>query len=98
VSAGPIVPVIPSSSRAAVRGRGTPGTIRRLPLAASPASPPAPCETPYGIGRIDASRRASDRAVICALGWHGGDRLTLTADGGVVVARRDSGGMAALPA
>ena len=56
-------------------------------------SPPGPCETPYGIGRIDASGRVSDRAVICALGWRGGDRLTLTAGGGVVVARRDPHGM-----
>src|SRR5580700_6995455 len=97
MSAGPIAPVIPSSARASVRGRGTPGTVRRLPLAAPPAGPPTPCQTPYGIGRIDASGRVSDRAVICALGWRGGDRLTLTADGGFVVARRDAGGMAALP-
>ena len=56
-----------------------------------------PCETPYGIGRIDASGRVSYRAVISALGWRSGDRLTLTADAGVVVARRDDSGMAALP-
>jgi hypothetical protein len=43
----------------------------------------------YGIGRIDASGRIADRAVISALGWRGGDRLTLTADAGVVTARRD---------
>ncbi len=55
-----------------------------------------PCERPYGIGRIDASGRVSDRGVICALGWRGGDRLTLTAGGGVVVVRRDAGGTAAL--
>ena len=97
MSAGPIAPVIPSSSRAAVRGHGTPGTVRQLPLAAPPAGPPAPYETPYGIGRIDSSGRVSDRAVICALGWRSGDRLTLTASGGVVIARRDTGGMAALP-
>lgn len=97
MSAGLVAPVIPSSARAAVRGRGTPGTLRRLPLAAPPASAPVPCETPYGIGRIDASGRVSDRAVTCALGWRGGDRLTLTADAGVVVARRDPGGMSVLP-
>jgi bifunctional DNA-binding transcriptional regulator/antitoxin component of YhaV-PrlF toxin-antitoxin module len=57
-----------------------------------------PCETPYGIGRIDASGRVSYRAVISALGWRSGDRLTLTADAGVVIARRDDSGMAALPA
>jgi hypothetical protein len=97
MSAGPIAPVIPSSNRAAARGHGTPGTGRRLPLAAPPASPPIPCETPYGIARIDASGRVSDRTVTCALGWRRGDRLTLTASAGVVVARRDAGGMAVMP-
>jgi hypothetical protein len=46
-----------------------------------------------GIGRIDASGRIADRTVTSALGWRGGDRLTLTADAGVVTARRDPGGM-----
>jgi bifunctional DNA-binding transcriptional regulator/antitoxin component of YhaV-PrlF toxin-antitoxin module len=52
----------------------------------------------YGIGRIDASGRVADRAVTNVLGWRGGDRLTLTADAGVVIARRDPGGMVTLPA
>ena len=51
----------------------------------------------YGIGRIDASGRIADRAVTDALGWLGGDRLTLTADAGVVTARRDPGGMVTVP-
>ena len=51
----------------------------------------------YGIGRIDASGRIADRAITSALGWRGGDRLTLTADAGVVTARRDPGGMVVLP-
>jgi hypothetical protein len=33
----------------------------------------------YGFGRIDASGLA-DRATLAALGWRGGDRLTLTAE------------------
>jgi bifunctional DNA-binding transcriptional regulator/antitoxin component of YhaV-PrlF toxin-antitoxin module len=52
----------------------------------------------YGIARIDASGRICERAVITALGWSGGDRLTFTADAGVVTARRDPGGMVTLPA
>jgi bifunctional DNA-binding transcriptional regulator/antitoxin component of YhaV-PrlF toxin-antitoxin module len=51
----------------------------------------------YGIGRIDASGRIADRAITSALGWCGGDRLTLTADAGVVTARRDPGGMVTVP-
>jgi hypothetical protein len=33
------------------------------------------------------------RAISSALGWRGGDRLTLTASAGVMVARRDPDGM-----
>jgi hypothetical protein len=60
--------------------------------------PSAPEDVVYGIARIDASGRICERAVITALGWAGGDRLTFTADAGVVTARRDPGGMATLPA
>jgi len=52
----------------------------------------------YGIGRIDASGRVADREITSALGWRGGDRLTLTADAGVVVVRRDLCGMVTVPA
>jgi hypothetical protein len=43
----------------------------------------------YGFGQIDAAGRVADRAVISALGWRCGDRLTLSAEAGVVTARRD---------
>ena len=62
------------------------------------ASPPDRPEVVYGFGRIDASGRVADRATIAALGWRGGDRLTVTAEGGVMVARRDPGGMVTVPA
>ncbi len=52
----------------------------------------------YGIARIDASGRICERAIITALSWAGGDRLTFTAEAGVVTARRDPGGMVTLPA
>jgi hypothetical protein len=52
----------------------------------------------YGLARIDPSGRLCERAVVAALGWSGGDLLTLTADAGVVTARRDPGGMVTLPA
>jgi hypothetical protein len=35
---------------------------------------------------------------IAALGWRGGDRPTLTAEAGVMIARRDPGGMVTVPA
>ena len=69
----------------------------RCPWPAPAAVPPAPADVVYGIGRLDASGRIADRAVTSALGWCGGDRLTLTADAGVVIARRDPGGMITLP-
>jgi hypothetical protein len=70
---------------------GAPGRARRpLPLPGSPPGVPlAPAGVIYGMGRIDASGRVADRAVTCALGWTRGDRLVLTADAGVVLARRD---------
>jgi bifunctional DNA-binding transcriptional regulator/antitoxin component of YhaV-PrlF toxin-antitoxin module len=52
----------------------------------------------YGVGRIDASGRVAGRAVTEVIGWQGGDRLTITASEGVVVARRDPHGMVTLPA
>jgi hypothetical protein len=67
-------------------------------LARAQTAPQPPEDVVYGIGRIDASGRIADRAVISALGRQGGDLLTLTADAGVVTARRDPGGMITLPA
>jgi|ERR1700677_4211695 bifunctional DNA-binding transcriptional regulator/antitoxin component of YhaV-PrlF toxin-antitoxin module len=61
------------------------------------ASPPGRPDAVYGFGRIDASGRVADRAAIAALGWRGGDRLILTAEAGVMVARRDPGGMVTVP-
>ncbi len=94
-AAGLIAPVIPwSPGRPATGAARRAGTVSRLPLAGSPpGSPPAPGDVVYGIGRIDASGRVTDRAVARVLGWRGGDRLTLTAGAGVVIARRDPGGV-----
>jgi len=100
VTAPLIAPVIPSGSPAR-RGPGLPGRARAaspLPLARPPGSPPVLCDVVYGIGRIDASGRVAERAIAAALGWCSGDRLTLTAQAGVVVVRRDPAGMATLPA
>ena len=69
----------------------------RCPWPARRPSHPLPRTWFYGIGRIDASGRIADRAVTSALDWCGSDRLTLTADAGVVIARRDQGGMIILP-
>ncbi len=88
----PVSPVIPGARPGRRRQEG-PGAGRPMPL----ASPPDRPEVAYGFGRIDASGRVADRATIAALGWRGGDRLTLTAEGGVMTARRDSGGMVTVP-
>ena len=61
------------------------------------ASPPGRPDVVYGFGRIDASGRVADRVTIAALGWRGGDRLTVTAEAGVMIARRDPGGMVTVP-
>ena len=98
MTAQPLAPVIPSSAVPASRQRASSAAARRLPLARPVPVPSAPEEVVYGIARIDASGRICERAVITALGWSGGDRLTFTADAGVVTARRDPGGMVTLPA
>jgi hypothetical protein len=93
----PLAPVIPSSGGPAAPRRPRSATGRPLPLARPEPPPPPLTDTVYGIGRLDASGRIADRAVTGALGWSGGDRLTLTADAGVITARRDPGGMITLP-
>jgi AbrB family looped-hinge helix DNA binding protein len=51
----------------------------------------------YGMSRIDASGRLTSQAVSHVLDWQPGDRLTLTAGDGLVVARRDPHGMVTVP-
>ena len=93
MTARPVAPVIPAAGPA-VAGRARPVQVSPMPLACPPGRP----DVVYGFGRIDASGRVADRATIAALGWRGGDRLTLTADAGVMIARRDPGGMVTVPA
>jgi hypothetical protein len=91
-----IAPVIPSAAGPAHHRTGMPGrpgAARSLPLARPPATLSLPAGVVYGMGRIDASGRVCDRAVTATLSWQAGDRLTLTAAAGVVIARRDPGGM-----
>jgi hypothetical protein len=85
-----LAPVIPSSYPAAARHARGRAADRALPLAV-PAGrvPPLPVDIVYGLARVDGSGRVADRAVTGALGWQGGVRLTLTADSGVVIIRRD---------
>jgi bifunctional DNA-binding transcriptional regulator/antitoxin component of YhaV-PrlF toxin-antitoxin module len=69
------------------------GSSRPLPLASPPA---VPLDAFYGVSRIDASGRMTGQVITEVLGWRPGDRLTVTAGAGVVVARRDSGGLVAV--
>ena len=93
-----LVPVIPSSAAYAARPARAPAAARTLPLTVPPARPPSlPGDVVYGLARVDRSGRVADRSVTGALGWRGGDRLTLTAEAGVVVIRRDPSGLVTLP-
>ena len=60
--------------------------------------PTVPDDLVYGFGRMDESGRVADRVMTSALGWQPGDRLTLIAAAGVVVARRDPGAMVTMSA
>jgi hypothetical protein len=92
MTARPVPPVIPAASPGRRRSGG-PGAGHPVAL----ANPPGRPDVVYGFGRIDASGRVADRATMSALGWRGGDRLTLTAEAGVMIARRDPGGMITVP-
>jgi hypothetical protein len=92
MTAQPVPPVIPGSRRGH-RRESKPGAGRPMPLASLPDRP----AVVYGFGRIDASGRVADRVTIATLGWRGGDRLTVTAEAGVMVARRDPGAMVTVP-
>jgi hypothetical protein len=81
------------SFRGGSRDRAAPGSCHSfLRLCGVPAARQA------GRGAAAAAGHSGSRAVIAALSWAGGDRLTFTADAGVVTARRDPGGMVTLPA
>jgi len=92
MTARPVPPVVPGASPGR-RSQGNLGAHRPMPL----ASPPGRPDVVYGFGRIDASGRVADRVTTAALGWRGGDRLTVTAEAGVMIARRDPGGMVTVP-
>jgi bifunctional DNA-binding transcriptional regulator/antitoxin component of YhaV-PrlF toxin-antitoxin module len=92
-----IAPLIPPRARPGAREHGRAAPVRRLPVAAAPEVPAVPDDVVYGFGRMDESGRVADRAMTGVLGWQPGDRLTLTADAGVVVARRDPAGMVTMP-
>ena len=97
MTAPPIAPVIPPTGGPGARSRSRSGTGHRLPVAVVPVVRAVPDDVVYGFGRIDASGRVADRAMTSALGWRPGDRLALAADAGVVIARRDPGGMVTMP-
>ncbi|HEV3287460.1 MAG TPA: AbrB/MazE/SpoVT family DNA-binding domain-containing protein [Streptosporangiaceae bacterium] len=98
MTAPAIAPLIPPRARPGGREHGRPAAARRLPVAAVPDVPVVPDDVRYGFGRMDEWGRVADRAMITALGWQPGDRLTLTAAAGVVIARRDPGGMVTMAA
>ena len=93
-----LAPIIPSSGAAAARPARALAAARTLALTVPAARPPAlPGDVVYGLARVDRSGRVADRSVTGALGRRGGDRLTLTAEAGVVVIRRDPSGLVTLP-
>jgi hypothetical protein len=98
VTAPPIAPVIPSPGRVAGPLHVRSAAVRPLPMAGPAAALSVPAGVVYGTGRIDVSGRVTDQAIARALGWHEGDRLTLTASPGIVTARRDPRGMVTVPA
>jgi hypothetical protein len=93
-----IAPLIPPRAQPGGQEHRKPTTARRLPMAAAPEVPAVPGDVVYGTGRMDESGRVGDRAMTATLGWRPGDRLTFTAAAGVVIARRDPGGLVTMTA
>lgn len=91
MTARPLAPVIPSSAVPSGRQR-----TRGRALTAAAGPPGTGTAGSRGCGLRDRPHRLI-RPVTTALGWRGGDRLTLTADASVVTARRDPAGMLTLP-
>jgi bifunctional DNA-binding transcriptional regulator/antitoxin component of YhaV-PrlF toxin-antitoxin module len=89
-----IAPVIPPTASPACARPSRAGGGRPLPLAAPLA---LPAGAVYGTNRIDASGLLTCQAISHVLNWQPGDRLTLTADAGVVAMHRDPGGMITVP-
>jgi hypothetical protein len=95
-----IAPVVPSSVAAKNRPARARAAARTLPLAVPPVLSRPPTlgrDVVYGLAHVDRSGRVADRTVTGALGWLCGDRLTLTAEAGVVIIRRDPSGLVTLP-
>ena len=65
MTAQPVAPVIPAPVRPAAVGRARLARPGRCRWPARRSRP----EVVYGFGRIDASGRVADRAIIAALGW-----------------------------
>jgi hypothetical protein len=80
-------------------GYVTTGELRReqaLVFGAVAPRTQIPVRFPLNHALLEHARRAADRHGR-PLGWRGGDRLTLTADARVMIARRDPGGMVTVP-
>jgi hypothetical protein len=96
-----ISPVVPPSVG---RDAGWPSGVGRVaalsgpPLATVPELPSVLSDVCYGMSRVDAAGRLFDRAISQALGWHPGDRVTMTGTVAVVLAVRDGDGLITLPA
>lgn len=91
-----IASLVPPRLSASPGGPGTPLRRSSLPVA---ALLPLPRTGPlwYGMARVDASGRVSNRSTIQALDWRCGDRLQVTLVGGSVLVHRDPGGAFVMP-
>ncbi len=84
--------VPPTGGRASRSGYGgTSPTAGPLPLAEL-ALVSRDCPTVYGMGRMDASGRVAERAIVRALGWSPHDRCTISTTARSMLLRRDPHG------
>lgn len=87
--------VVPSGAGVAEAGRRAAGVVRSLPVAEVPVPTSEPTMV-YGMGRVDASGRISQRALVRALGWQPGQRVAVELVAGSVLVRPDAAGTVVL--
>jgi hypothetical protein len=91
----PIAPVIPASGGLPTRGRSPSGERRVLPVSRLAVGVREGVAV-YGIAAVDHRGRIADRAVLAALGWSAGTRLSIREAGGLIILAGDPQGVFAV--
>ncbi|WP_236647355.1 hypothetical protein [Micromonospora sicca] len=79
-----VIPAVVSSGGLKIRGDSR-AAMRRPPLPLARLAPTRDGSTVYGLATLDVHGRVADRAVMTALGWAPGLRLSIRESGGLII-------------